>query len=212
MPFGAGPGGGRLPGDTDLMRFALAYMASLAAPQADASLRGGGFASRYVVPPKVRDASGDLVPDPSFVQEPEPLRASDVRALFASVDTDSILVNLDVDGQTILTLVKDVQRNWLTDNLNHVDFCAVTPDTVVKTRVQVKLVGTPVGTAMGGVVHQIVHEMPVKCAVKDIPCCITADISGVGMKESFRLAQVELPANVSTPFNGTVVLASVIKP
>ena len=82
----------------------------------------------------------------------------------------------------------------------------------VWTRVQVKLVGTPVGTAMGGVVHQIVHEMPVKCAVKDIPACITADITNVGMKESFRLSQVELPANVSTPFNGTVVLASVIKP
>ena len=140
------------------------------------------------------------------------IKTADVRALFASVDTDSILVNLDVDGQTYLTLVKDVQRNWLTDSLNHVDFCAVTPDTVVKTRVQVKLVGTPAGAAMGGVVHQIVHEMPVKCAVKDIPCCITADISGVGMKESFRLSQVELPANVSTPFNGTVVLASVIKP
>ena len=82
MPFGAGPGGGRPSGDTDLMRFALAYMASLSAPQADASLRGGGFASRYAVPPRVRDASGDLVPDPSFVQEPEPPRASDVRALF----------------------------------------------------------------------------------------------------------------------------------
>ena len=83
MPFGAGPGGARLPGDTDLMRFALAYVASLSAPQGDATLRGGGFASRYVVPPEVRDASGALVPDPSFVQEPEPLRASDVRALFA---------------------------------------------------------------------------------------------------------------------------------
>ena len=140
------------------------------------------------------------------------IKTSEVRALFASVDTDSILVNLDVDGESILTLVKDVQRNWLTDSLNHVDFCAVTPDTVVKTRVQVKLVGTPVGAAMGGVVHQIVHEMPVKCAVKDIPCCITADISGVAMKESLRLSQVELPANVATPFNGTVVLASVVKP
>ena len=135
-----------------------------------------------------------------------------MRALFASVDTDSILVNLEIDGQTILTLVKDVQRNWLTDSTNHVDFCAVTPDTVVKTRVQVKLVGTPVGTAMGGVVHQIVHEMPVKCAVKDIPCCITGDISSVKLGESFRLGQVELPANVSSPFNGTVVLASVVKP
>ena len=140
------------------------------------------------------------------------LKASDVRALFASVDSDSILVNLELDGQTILTLVKDVQRNFLTDCTNHMDFEAVTPDTVVKTKVEVKLTGTPVGVGMGGVVHQIVHEMPVKCAVKDIPCCVTGDISAVKMNESFRLSQVELPANVTTPFNGTVVLASVVKP
>lgn len=83
MPFGSGPGGARPAGDTDLLRFALAYMATLSVPQEDAPLRGGGFASWYVVPPEVRAESGDLVPDPSFAQEPEPLRASDMRALFA---------------------------------------------------------------------------------------------------------------------------------
>ena len=139
-------------------------------------------------------------------------KASDIRALFNSADTDCILVNLDLDGTSILAMVKDVQRNFLTDATTHVDFCAVTPDTVVKTKVPVVLVGTPAGVAMGGVVHQIVHEMPVKCAVKDIPAVIKADISAVKYQESLRLAQVELPANVATPFNGTVVLASVIKP
>ncbi len=140
------------------------------------------------------------------------IKASDVRALLASVDTDSILVNLDVDGEKYLTLVKDVQRNFLTDSTAHMDFQAVTPDTVVKTKVLVKLTGTPVGIGMGGVVHQIITEMPVKCAVKDIPANITADITAVKLNESLRLSQVELPANVTTPFNGTVVLASVIKP
>ncbi len=140
------------------------------------------------------------------------LKASDVRALLNSVDSDSFLVNLDIDGDKHLALVKDVQRNFLTDSTSHMDFQAVTPDTVVKTKVLVKLNGTPVGVAMGGVVHQIIHEMPVKCAVKDIPACITADITPVKLNESLRLAQVEMPANVTTPFNGTVVLASVIKP
>ncbi len=140
------------------------------------------------------------------------IKASDVRALLNEVDSDSFLVNLVIDGETQLCIVKDVQRNFLTDATAHMDFQAVTPDTVVKTMVPVKLNGTPVGVAMGGVVHQIIHEMPVKCAVKDIPACIEADITPVKLKESIRLAQVTLPANVSTPFNGTVVLASVIKP
>ncbi len=137
---------------------------------------------------------------------------ADVRTLLNAAPTDCILVNLDLDGTAVLAMVKDVQRNFLTDAVTHIDFCAVTPDTVVKTKVPVKLKGTPAGVAMGGVVHQIVHEMPVKCAVKDIPAVIVADISEVKYQESLRLAQVELPANVTTPFNGTVVLASVIKP
>lgn len=140
------------------------------------------------------------------------VKASDVRALLDSAPTDSILVNLDVDGTAVLALVKDVQRNFLCDSTTHLDFFAVTPDTVVKTMVPVKLVGSAAGVAQGGVVHQIVHEMPVKCAVKDIPAVITADVSSVQMNQSLRLAQVELPAAVTSPFNGTVVLASVVKP
>ncbi len=140
------------------------------------------------------------------------IKASDVRALLNTVDSDSFLVNLDIEGETYLTLVKDIQRNFLVDATSHMDFQAVQPETVVKTKVGVKLIGTPAGVAMGGVVHQIIHEMPVKCAVKDIPACIEADITSVKLKESLRLSQVTLPANVTTPFNGTVVLASVIKP
>ncbi len=139
-------------------------------------------------------------------------KASDVRALLSTVETDSFLVNLVVDGEPCLCIVKDVQRNFLTDATTHMDFQAVTADTVVKTKVPVVLKGTPAGVAMGGVVHQIIHELPVKCAVKDIPCCVTADITPVKLNESLRLAQVEMPANVTSPFNGTVVLASVVKP
>ncbi len=140
------------------------------------------------------------------------IKASEVRAMLTEADSDNILVNLTIDGEPQLTLVKDIQRNFLTDATAHMDFQAVTPDSVVKTKVAVKLTGTPVGVAMGGVVHQIIHEMPVKCAVKDIPACIEADITAVKLNESIRLAQVTMPANVSTPFNGTVVLASVVKP
>lgn len=139
-------------------------------------------------------------------------QAGDVRALLASVDSDSFLVTLDIDGTEQLALVKDVQRNFLSDTTTHLDFIAVTPDTVVKTKAIVKLIGTACGIPQGGVLQQIVYELPIKCAVKDIPASISADVTSVGLGQSLRLAQVELPANVTTPFNGTVVLASVVKP
>lgn len=138
-------------------------------------------------------------------------KEADIRALFADTEVDTIIVELELDGKKLLALVKHVQYNHRTDSVTHVDFEAVTPDSVVKTKVPVHLKGTPVGVAMGGQVHQIVHEIPVKCAVKDIPAEITADITPVAFGESLRLAQVTLPENVTTSFNGTVVLCSVVK-
>lgn len=140
------------------------------------------------------------------------VKAAALRSLLAEVDTDSVLVKLNIEGTEVLALLKDIQRNFLTDTTTHVDFLAVTPDSVVNTKVFVKLNGTPAGVSMGGQVNQIVHEIPVRCAVKDIPAYVEADITELKLNESLRLAQITLPANVTTPFNGTVVLASVVKP
>ena len=139
------------------------------------------------------------------------MKEADLTALLAAAENDSVITNLDLEGQKLLALVKHVQYNHRTDTVTHVDFEAVTPETVVKVQVPVHLKGTPVGVAMGGQVHQIVHDMPVKCAVKDIPAEVTADVSDLKLGDSLRLAQVTLPENVSTSFNGTVVLASVVK-
>lgn len=140
------------------------------------------------------------------------IKEAELRTLLADTEIDNILVELDIDGTKQLTLVKHVQRNFRTDGITHVDFEAVTPDTVVLTKIPVRLTGNAVGVTTGGVVHHIVHELPVKCAVKDIPAEVVADVTPIALGESLRLAQVTLPENVSTPFNGTVVLASVVKP
>lgn len=137
---------------------------------------------------------------------------ADLRVLFADAEIDNIIVELDIEGAKQLAIVKHVQRNFRTDAITHVDFEAVTPDSVVKTKVPVRLTGNAAGVATGGVVHQIVHELPVKCAVKDIPAEVVADVTPIALGESLRLSQVTLPENVATPFNGTVVLASVVKP
>ena len=138
--------------------------------------------------------------------------AAEIRSLLSQTESDNILVKLDVDGKEVLALLKDVQRNFLTDSTTHLDFQAVTPDTVVRTKVELRLKGTPVGVAMGGQVNQIVYEVPVRCAVKDIPTYLEADITNVKLKESLRMSAVTLPAGVTSPYNGTVVLASVVKP
>ncbi len=140
------------------------------------------------------------------------MKAADIRAVLGDDETDSVLVTLQMGKRELLTLIKNVQHNHLTDSTMHVDFHAVTPETMVLTEVPVHLKGTPVGVSMGGQVQQLVHDLPVRSAVKDIPSEIVADISAIKLNESLRVAQLTLPEKVTTPFNGTVVLVSVVKP
>ncbi len=139
-------------------------------------------------------------------------RAADLRVLLGLDETDSLPVELDLEGEKHLCLIKNVQHNHLTDSTTHVDFQAITQESVVLVKVPVHLKGTPVGVAMGGQVQQLVHQLPVRCKVKDIPEEVVADISAIDLGQSLRLSQVTLPEKVTTPFNGTVVLASVVKP
>lgn len=138
-------------------------------------------------------------------------KEADLRALLGKSETDSILVEIELDGSKVLTLVKNVQHNHLTDSVVHIDLQAVTPESIVFAKVPVHLTGSPVGVAMGGQVQQLVHELPVRCAVQDLPDVISADISPLALGESLRLSQISLPDKVTTPFNGTVVLVSVVK-
>ena len=140
------------------------------------------------------------------------VKDTDLRLLMIDTEIDSVIVELDLEGKKQLALIKHIQRNFRTDSITHVDFEAVTPDTIVRANVPVRLTGNAVGVTTGGVVHHIVHELPVKCAVKDIPAEVVADVTPIALGESLRLAQVTLPENVATPFNGTVVIASVVKP
>ncbi len=138
-------------------------------------------------------------------------READLRNLLGNAETDSLLVEIEIDGKKVLTLVKSVQHNHLTDSITHVDLLAVTPETVVLAKVPMHLKGTPVGVAMGGQVQQLVYDLPVRCAVQDLPEVISLDISPLTLGESLRLSQISLPEKVTTPFNGTVVLVSVVK-
>lgn len=134
-----------------------------------------------------------------------------LRTVLNNQATDSFLLNIELEGKTILTLVKAIQRNFLTDNTAHLDFLAVAQDTIVNTKVAIKLTGSAIGIATGGVLHQIVHELPIKCAVKDIPDFVEGDMTNVEYKSSLRMGQITLPAGITTRYDNTVVLASIIK-
>ena len=106
----------------------------------------------------------------------------------------------------------DMQHNPITNACLHVDFQAVTDTTVIHSIVPVILEGDSAGVALGGVLDQTIHELAIICQVKDLPEAITADISGLKLGESLRIADLKLPSGVTTELAGDVIVAIVEAP
>lgn len=109
------------------------------------------------------------------------------------------LITLDVDGTKDLTIVKDLQRHPVRRNVLHIDFLRVDPDAPVAVEVPVVLVGEANNVeGRRGVVDQPLKTVTVKAKPSDIPAQLEADITELEIGTAVTIADLELPAGVTT--------------
>ncbi len=135
-----------------------------------------------------------------------------MRALLSESASEHMLVDLQLDGQSKLVLLQDVQHNFLTDSISHVDFLAVSPTTEITSLVPLLLTGEAAGTKQGGIVDQTVYELHIKCQVKNLPEEIAIDITSLALGETLRAGDLKLPAGVSTTLHPDDGIVTIIAP
>lgn len=107
--------------------------------------------------------------------------------LFSSV-TESTLINIKIDGKReAVSFIKDAQYNIIIDKVIHVDFYEVEAGTLIRTKISIRLDGTPEGVRTGGVLEAGIEDIEVECLPKDLPPRITVDVSGMEMHTSIHV-------------------------
>lgn len=106
---------------------------------------------------------------------------------------ENALVELNIDGEKILVLTKDVQRHPIRPGVQHVDFLLVSRNE----RVEVEVPVTVIGDAAPSTMHilEAAHIL-VSAPVVAIPETIEVDVTGVEAGTAIRVADVKLPADV----------------
>lgn len=160
--------------------------------------------------------SSGLIPGviygPGFDNVNIQVNAAEFSRMLASSVSEHILVALEIGGKTVKALLKEVQHNPISGDCLHIDFQAVNDSTVIHSMVPVILEGEPAGVALGGILDQTVHELLVVCQVKNLPEVIKADVSGLKLEETVRVADIKLPAGVTVELAGDVIVAIVEAP
>jgi len=125
------------------------------------------------------------------------------------------ILDVVVDGQGTArpSVLKDYQQHVPSGRLSHIDLHEVRLDQTIQTQVSVTLVGEPAGVKEGGVLSQISREINIEALPMEIPDHLELDVSGMGIGDSLRLA--DLPAQEGVTYLDDpeeTVLASVQVP
>jgi large subunit ribosomal protein L25 len=126
----------------------------------------------------------------------------DARQFGQALRTDAgvnVLIQLEVGRARHLALAKEIQRHPVKGSLIHVDFIEVRRGEKVHVSVPVHLVGEAPGVREGGIADQDLYQVNVEAEVTAVPEVVEADVSGLGIGDVLRVADLKAP-------NGAVIL------
>lgn len=105
------------------------------------------------------------------------------------------IVMVDVGGQTVRTLPKDVAFHPVTDRPLHADFLRLAEGATVTVNVPVSFVNEEAspGLERGGVLNIVRHDLELECDASRIPESIEIDLTGLEIGDSIHISQVTLP-------------------
>lgn len=116
--------------------------------------------------------------------------------IFRVTRDPNTVLHVEVDGQTVPTLVRDVQRHPLSRELLHVDLLHVTDDRKVTVPVRVEAKGRPAGASLGGRVRIIRRTLNVSCVYSAIPEKLYIDVSPMNIGDMRRASEIDMPEGV----------------
>jgi large subunit ribosomal protein L25 len=140
-----------------------------------------------------------LVPAVIYGDKKDPALVSlKYRDLLPHVSTGrftATLVDLDVGGETVRVIPRDVQFEPVRDFIIHVDFLRLGKDARIRVEVPVHFrnhEASP-GLKAGGVLNIVRHQIEFFCPADSIPEEVLVDLSGLHIGQSVHVSQVKLP-------------------
>jgi len=137
------------------------------------------------------------------------------RALTGAGGLHSILdVQIDGTGKSHASILKDYQVDNVRGGVTHVDLQEVRLDQPITASVTLHLVGgeDAPGVREGGVLSQPLRELQVSALPLEVPEHIDVDVSEMATGDTLRVADVQVPENVTLLDDPETVVATVTAP
>lgn len=105
------------------------------------------------------------------------------------------IVMVEIGGDKVRTIPKDVAFHPVTDRPIHADFLRLSKDSKIEVAVPVVFINEEAspGLKKGGVLNVVRHELDLVCEADKIPSEIEIDVTGKEVGDSLHISEVSLP-------------------
>ncbi len=122
---------------------------------------------------------------------------------------DFKLAEVTLDGKTEKCIIKDVQFHPVTDDIVHVDFLRLLPNTSIKVNIPLKFKGVSPGVKNGGKLVQSMRKISVKTTPEKLVDGLFLDISNLELGQSIRVRDIEVPEGMELMAKDAIPVAGV---
>ncbi len=124
------------------------------------------------------------------------------------------VMRLAVEGgnSDLLVMVREVTHHPVSRKFLHADFIQVKLEEDVDVEVPFILTGKSQGVVLGGVLHQVYRKLPLRTRPNNIPVNVTVDVTNLGLGQSLKVQDLQLPEGVRVRFPADHTVAAIVAP
>jgi len=112
--------------------------------------------------------------------------------LFHAMKSGQRIFEIEQDGESQYTMIKQLQYHPVTDEVVHIDLMRVRRSEKITIAVPLLLIGEPVGVTEGGVLSQSLNQIEISCFPTDVPEKIELNIEDLELNSAKSVADLEL--------------------
>ncbi|MGI6452635.1 MAG: 50S ribosomal protein L25 [Syntrophomonadaceae bacterium] len=145
--------------------------------------------------------------------QPISLNKRDLTKVFNTVGSRG-LFSLEMEaGKSLgVVLVREVQRDPLTQEITHVDFLRVKMDEKITSSIPIFITGEEEIIKKGCVLQAGLKELHISCLPKDLPEHLTCDVSHLEIGDRVLVTDLPIPEGVEVLIETDSLVASVLAP
>lgn len=147
--------------------------------------------------------------------DPQPVHVS-ARDLYVVLHTEAglnAIIEIDVEGDSVLTVARELQLHPVRGEIQHLDFIEVRMDQEIQAEVGVDYTGVPLGVRdEGGIVETIAASVTISALPTAIPSHIEVDIAHLALGDTLKVSDLPEIDGVTYSADADDPLLTVVAP